>query len=59
MFVPSLSWQNDAFLYRNGISKMPFFAGKILTSIEGTQNATFCAILFKLYHFTKTGSGQT
>jgi hypothetical protein len=38
---------------------MPFFAGKILTSIEGTQNATFCAILYKLYHFTKTGSGQT
>jgi hypothetical protein len=27
MFVPSLSWQNDRFLYTNGISKMLFFAG--------------------------------
>jgi hypothetical protein len=26
MFVPSLSWQNDAFLYING-SKTPFSAG--------------------------------
>jgi hypothetical protein len=28
MFVPSLSWQNDRFLYING-SKMPFFAASL------------------------------
>ena len=28
MFVPSLSWQNDRFLYING-SKMPFSAGRL------------------------------
>ena len=36
MFVPSLSWQNDRFIYING-SKMPFFAGLRCTGYELVQ----------------------